>query len=322
MRKRAQVALAVFLLAIGGMVAWQVLRGREPVFQGKPLTAWLDGYQLGGASPGIDEAVRGIGTSAVPVLLESLQASDSALKLELAAHGLHYTLAEVRHMQGERGFAALGAAASNAVPALIEVYERNISASSRHAAGNALVAIGPAARKAIPALIKCIASTNSEERALAVSILGRIGSEAETVFPVLMKLLRDADRDVRYNAGYALGTLAPAGRSATAAIPVLLDTLKDRDATVRAAAATALGQIHAEPEVVVPALIQLLHDPNLFVRARAAEAVGGFGVTGQAATAALIELRSAKDSGSDVLQAANKALRAIDPEAAARAGVK
>lgn len=37
MRKRVQIALAVLLVAILGMIMWQVVRLREPVYQGKPL---------------------------------------------------------------------------------------------------------------------------------------------------------------------------------------------------------------------------------------------------------------------------------------------
>ena len=35
MRKRFQIALAVLLVAIVGVIAWQVLRERESVYQGK-----------------------------------------------------------------------------------------------------------------------------------------------------------------------------------------------------------------------------------------------------------------------------------------------
>jgi len=34
MRKRVQIALAVLLVALAGVVVWQVMRLREPVYQG------------------------------------------------------------------------------------------------------------------------------------------------------------------------------------------------------------------------------------------------------------------------------------------------
>src|SRR6266700_7337487 len=112
MRKRVQIALAVLFVAVGGVIAWQVLRLREPVYQGKRLSFWLQRYSPDGDSPEVDEAMRIMGTKAIPTLLGNLQARDSALKQILAALGLHYTPAETRHMRAERGFKALGADAS------------------------------------------------------------------------------------------------------------------------------------------------------------------------------------------------------------------
>src|SRR5882672_11358501 len=37
-------ALAVLLIAIAGVIAWQVLRLREPAYQGKRLSLWLQRY--------------------------------------------------------------------------------------------------------------------------------------------------------------------------------------------------------------------------------------------------------------------------------------
>ncbi|MGO8928675.1 MAG: hypothetical protein ACLQU3_17540, partial [Limisphaerales bacterium] len=43
MQKRVHIALAVLLVMLVGVIAWQVLRlrEREPVYQGKPLSVWL-----------------------------------------------------------------------------------------------------------------------------------------------------------------------------------------------------------------------------------------------------------------------------------------
>src|SRR5947209_338906 len=214
MRKRVRIALAVWLVAVGGVIGWQVLRLREPAYQGKRLSLWLQSYSPDSDSPEVDEALRTMGTNAIPTLLGNLQTKDSALKLKLAALGLRYTPAETRHLRAERGFKALGAEASDAVPALIEIYEQNISSSARRAAANALVEIGPSAKQAIPALIKSATGTNSEVRAFAVYTLGRMALEAELVDPVLIKSLHDPDREVRYNAAFGLGALAFMGGDA------------------------------------------------------------------------------------------------------------
>jgi hypothetical protein len=42
MRKRVHIALVVVLVILAGMSAWQGLRQREPVYQGKRLSVWLE----------------------------------------------------------------------------------------------------------------------------------------------------------------------------------------------------------------------------------------------------------------------------------------
>jgi hypothetical protein len=100
MRKRVRLLLAVVLVAVIGMIAWQVLRQSEPVYQGKPLSAWLgvcsklsldwqnslmhpsDSLFNPSFGPVLSEkaAVRQAGTNALPTLLRMLLVKDSALK--------------------------------------------------------------------------------------------------------------------------------------------------------------------------------------------------------------------------------------------------
>jgi HEAT repeat protein len=302
MPMRVRVVLACLFVLIAGVIGWQVARLREPAYHDLPLSAWLARYSPERDSPETDEALRAMGTNAIPTLLENLRARDSRLRLTVPALGIRYTPAEVRHARAQKGFTALGANASNAVPDITAIYERDLSSSSRHAAANALVEIGPAAKGAIPALISSAASTNSEVRAFAVYTLGRMALEPERVNPVLIRALQDPDREVRYDAAFGLGALAFMGGDAKCAVPALVQTLKDSYGTARAAAA-----------MVVPALIEALRDPAVFGRVQAASALGQFGTNGGAAVAALTELL--KDERPEVREAAAKALRAIQPDA-------
>jgi len=320
MRRRVGITIVTFLASISAIILWQLLRLREPVYQGKRLSVWLQRYSSDADAAEVDEALRTTGTNAIPTLLENLRSKDSALRLKLASLGVHYTLAETRHMRAERGFRALGEAASNAVPMLIEIYEQNPSTSAREAAGNALVETGPAAKKAIPALIKSAANTNSDVRVFAVATLGRMGLESESVDPVLINALHDPDREVRQSAAFGLSTLSFMGGNARPAIPALIETLKDNYLPARCAAAMALRQIHAEPELVVPALVESLRDRDFQVRAHAANALEAFGTNSRPAVPALIELFN--QGNEDARSAASKALRVIDLEAATKAGVK
>jgi HEAT repeat protein len=66
--------------------------------------------------------------------------------------------------------------------------------------------------------------------------------------------------------------------------------------------------------------VKSLHDPDTSVRTYAAAALGEFGTNGKSAVGPLVEMLS--ETNQDARNAVTKALKAIDPEAAARAGVK
>jgi len=115
-----------------------------------------------------------------------------------------------------------------------------------------------------------------------------------------------------------LGEIGPLAKEA---VPALLQVLKGNDDTVRAKAAQALGLIHSNPETVIPALITCLNDSRSDLRTEATEALAGWGKQSQAAVPRLIQLLDDR-SDRDLMAAVPEALKKIDPEAAAKAGVK
>jgi hypothetical protein len=112
---------------------------------------------------------------------------------------------------------------------------------------------------------------------------------------------------------YALAFIGP---SAKEAVPSLLDWATNAGYNVRALAMKALGEIHAEPDRVVPVLINLVRDGQ----GEAAEALAKFGPDAKLAVPALIELLNGESWHAKPY--ATNALKRIDPEAAAKAGVK
>jgi hypothetical protein len=119
----------------------------------------------------------------------------------------------------------------------------------------------------------------------------------------------------RYDAARCLGELGPAAKPA---LPDLMRALKGNDAFIHPAAISSLGKIRSEPETVIPLLIPYLEDDNLDVAA--AGALAEFGSLAKAAVPKLLPLLHAKDD--DDRAAARDALLKIDPDAAAKAGVK
>jgi len=160
MRKRHRILLALLGVGIAGLIASQGLREREPVYQGKPLSVWLERYDEGDYvavtqqlwKKETDEAVRQIGTNAIPVLLRRLRAKDSPFTIWLMAltrkqHFIKitYTPARIRHREGLDGIEALGAEARRAaVPALLGCLNDD-DREVRRCAGMALKSIDPEA---------------------------------------------------------------------------------------------------------------------------------------------------------------------------------
>lgn len=118
----------------------------------------------------------------------------------------------------------------------------------------------------------------------------------------------------------ALEALGQIGPLAKATIPDLIKVLKGKDLTPRPATALALGRIRSEPETVIPLLVALLDDPQDGVPENAVEGLGQLGSLSKPLVPKLLPLLKAPDK--DRRHAASIALRQIDPEAAAKAGVK
>jgi hypothetical protein len=161
MGKWVYIALGVLLVSLLGVIAWRVfgLRESEPTYQGKPLRFWLRGLttQDVRAWENADAALRQAGTNAIPTLLRLLRAKDSPLTVilvDLARRQhiikLEYTTAEGWNGAGKYGLVVLGTKAESAVPALIEIVNRNISPMSQASAITVLRNIGPQAKEAVP----------------------------------------------------------------------------------------------------------------------------------------------------------------------------
>jgi hypothetical protein len=318
MNKRWLLPLAILLVAIVAVAGWLVYSLREPTYKGQRLGVWLKGYSSDGPTEQVDEAVCQMGTNCLPILLRGLRASAPGWTARLPLFSRYYKFVVVRRAQALKAFEALGSEAKGAVPALIEIYQENISAQSAGAAARALAAIGPAASNAVPCLAQGATNSAPAVRAVAVGALGQIRSAPNQVVPVLIGSLNDSDPEVRHFATFWLG--AGYANDAGPAIPALLQKLKDPYYQVRGNAASALAAAHAQPELAVPALITALEDPNPFVRLRAACALKSFGANAEPARDALIHLL--RDSDQEVRDNAAQSLKAIAPEAAATNGLK
>ncbi len=219
----------------------------QPVYKNTPLRTWLESYDpriLINNKEEVDDAVRHIGTNAIPTLFEMLRAKDSVVaptvKWAERKDLIWVSLAEEKHVEAARGFEVLGSSAHSAVPALIEIYNQNDSPESRAAIAYSLGFIGPASQKAIPQLIEAATNADKTLRSAAVRSLGQIKLEPSIVVPVLIAALNDSDQFVRYSAADALGAF---GSNATQAVPALAASYSNSSSRTSKTAAIALKAI-------------------------------------------------------------------------------
>ncbi len=261
MGKRRRILVAGLVLAALGGVAWALFftAEPEPVYQGKRLSAWLELYHTQYGMPDqdkvrhADDAVRHIGTNAIPTLLRMLRLRDSASTLKLMAlvqkqHfvKIHFVPASQRNEWAARGFYVLGNTAREALPALLAIYEENLAPYSRMCALQAVGGIGPGAKAAVPFLLKVASDTNTPDllvRRDAISALGQIHAEPELVVPALAKALNDPRIILRV---YAVMALEAFGPDAKPAVPALLKLFENQNPDQRLAIAQAVRKIDPE----------------------------------------------------------------------------
>src|ERR1043166_357001 len=245
MTKRWRIAAALSLVAIlSGLFVCLASAPREPVYEGRALTDWLYHHVTSSAaipaynSPGwlqADEALRAIGTNAIPTLVRMIGAKDlSAPMLKLVRWAERYRWLHIRYRskiwqneEAQYAFQILGTNAASAVPELIRIYEANVSPSSQRAAAYALGHIGREAQSAVPALARRLRDPVVDVRFTAVTVLLLIsmspGSDPDLLIPPLTAALKDSSPNVRWNALLGLSNFGSRARPALPEISKLLN---------------------------------------------------------------------------------------------------
>jgi HEAT repeat protein len=203
------------------------------------------------------QAIRQLGTNAIPLLLRKLRAKASPFKDKLYALAqkqhvikVYHTPATYQHWQGAAGLCVLKADGKSAVPALIELYSQaDAGFSALFSLSDSFASIGPEAKAAVPALVHRLGHTNVLVRYYAAIALGQIHSEPQLVVPALISCLSDQDNTVRFGAATALSKFGP---DAKAALPALTQLLADSKAGMWESAKDAID--HIDPEAAAKAV--------------------------------------------------------------------
>jgi hypothetical protein len=158
-----------------------------------------------------------------------------------------------------------------------------------------------------------------EQQYQAAHAFRALGADARGAVPRLIDMYdKSQDEGSKNLVAFALGGIGP---PASNVVPSLLHTLTNPALPwVPYSTLRALGEIHAEPKNVVPILTNFLKNPDVNARMRSIRSLQAFGAEAQPAVPALVE--SLADKVDYIRKGAAEALKIIDPEAAAKAGVQ
>jgi hypothetical protein len=245
---------------------------KEPTYQGKTLTQWLkrlyNDDQVDGISSGAlpsftpaqieaAEAIRAIGTNALPLLMEDIHShpSEGALRFRLLrllhmhdlgmSFGTTYLSSDITSQdrirwRAAQGLSALGPLAKSAVPELTRLLFTNYFHSSIKEAAYALAGIGP---EGIVVLTNAIQPTNEWTGMCAIWALGQHPSTGTNVIPFLISATTSSREGTACGAIQVLGLFKV---DAEHVIPALKNRLNSSSAAVRNDATNALAKFGLE----------------------------------------------------------------------------
>lgn len=262
MNKRLRLAFVFLLVTVLAIASWLTFHSREPVYQGKKLSAWLEDFsQQFNPDEYSDEeadrarvakateALRHIGTNALPHLLVLIRdrplpspLHDKINELLEKQSFVSIRLPERKDLswQACEAFSVLGDGAKPAIPELEKLL---MSEHTAHLASYCLRVVGA---DAVPALLHGLANTNPQVQSVSLQTLGEIGPAAHDAIP---RVLQIAQAPGARLAGQALRVLSELETDGTRFLPLFADRLNDRSCTFDAA--FALGRTGLEGVTVL-----------------------------------------------------------------------
>lgn len=256
--------------AIFCLVVVQSAPASEPVYDGKPLSQWLvilrRGYsaeEQHAAAPSPEDAIRQMGTNAIPTLLDILGAEEwnkkrIVSKLKSAEFRTVFTkyhpgAEDIRDIAVD-GFKVLGTNAEAAVPQLTKLLHEPETCPD---AARVLNMVGP---KGFSALTNAI---NDEDLVgVVVLAIGQSSSgDPQVSTRLLISALKSSNPTTRGNTAKFL-----AGRDASLVVPALIPLLDDSEDYAWRAAAISLGGYGSVAKDAAPKLFSIYtNHPDVFV---------------------------------------------------------
>jgi len=242
----------LLLLAAAGIAIY--LANREPSYNGRTLSSWLK--EIGSDAddvnlPQAQEAIRQMGSHALPYLLKELRRKDSPAKrklMELNARFDH-SLVDLPPAEYRRGAAreALRALGSKAAPIIPEL---SLNLTDNELADESAMALAYIGQPALPAIKEHVISTNYITRSACVMALLEFTNVTEVAF-TFQKLASDNQWRVRSMAAHGMGRFPLASEIS---VPILVNLLSDTNPFVQRSACRGIAWLGTNALLAVPAL--------------------------------------------------------------------
>ncbi len=309
MRIGLQIAPLILFVTVVVVLALYCVWPHERSYQGRPFSQWLEEYRQVLNNTNREqqrkdqERFAAVDPAIVPDLVKVLERTPS-LNFEGKLGNQLFQFPATRRMGSWLG-------------------NRATEAQNRRLVANYLLGLlGPKAEPAIPAMLRMYQNTNDPEwvRSSIPWSLARINRRPDLVVPVLAESL--SGLPFTQTAAYALGEF---GTNSISAIPALRKALHHPDMVSALAAAQTIHMIDpqaslAAADEVMPLLIKALESPVRVNWLFAIPLLAQYGDRAKVAVPLLVKIRAEGDL--PVSERAADALKKIDPEAAAKAGVQ
>jgi HEAT repeat protein len=307
----------------------------ERKYQGRTITAWQNDWAAGKRQDEFQAALRHFGTNALPYAVRNLALNDSKWRSYYSS--LQAKLPSLLQMffpkrrpllkevDGANVFFYLG---SNSIPHAVALLKHD-SPTVRRAAAWGLGSLrrqSAAADQAIPALIEALADKDRQVRFFTALSLGNMGPDASNAVPALTKVVASpgigpATNDFIYLRAAAAVALGKIGPAAATALPTLKAALQEPNSYLRGQTAVAIWRIDSDADTALPVLLQEMPGTNEHDKWNWIIALGEMGPRAKEAVPQL-QKELEEDREKWILSYVTNALKSIDPEAAAKAGMK
>jgi hypothetical protein len=187
MKRLPLIALVVFIV-LAGMLAFSRFHNREPSYQGRTLTQWLEeaeykktfGIRIEARLIACTNALKQMGTNAIPFLVKRITARDSAFEARIKLLLGKQSVINFHFKDDDReaglawvGFNLLGKDAESAIPALTTL-TKDSDKTKRHLALIMIEATLPEKEVFLPILLRSLHDQDISPRTISARILARL----------------------------------------------------------------------------------------------------------------------------------------------------